>query len=662
MGFSSVQIKYGLTSGDMIIFSKFSDNCSFKVKIQGKNKNNIVEITASSLSFCYYAISSFLKSLSIKKEGIFTNLKILEGNTKNPNRNLIISLSWMENIIEFPFFNLDKWKSFIEFISELRYSRIDFMQWGCTLSSPPKNIGKFEDEWQLWENQKEKENSWPIPEAYRGLKYQEDGWKNGFLFQPWFFPIKSKKIKDSQEFSVCLSAVKYIPLNKWDTNKKKLMKFYWIPPFIKNEKLFRKIIDMIHNFGLEAGFFTTPRVPCAKREDEFRNYWNDIIKYFINQGIDYFLFETEEGPISFQHHKECEFCQKTYGDIFTGYTKKVAKQTIILDEIIQNQSKKIKTGWILHVPLNGGYGNPPERKEWLNNEKNYIENLKIFKENSSENFTLDYAPQKGEHGINHDFLPDIYYEIFGKERIKPTGYTHAWGPIRAFKGLEVYYIALANYLWNYNPEKEKFLRDKISNSYLKKLSKILYGSEKAVFTLAKYSINNRRVIYGVKSAVCPIVWDRTSFAIGQQILKEMFLTALKEKKASYLPYPMDKYKKVMNEISIAERELKKVNFNFPFLSEWDIKEGFYERLALVKSSHLILKFYIFLDKILINLNKKERINKNQIEKLIKIGLLINDISVKSYKDGFWPGCSRLGGLYDYYSFSLYLKNFLKEMR
>ncbi|MCM8788689.1 MAG: hypothetical protein NC907_02740, partial [Candidatus Omnitrophica bacterium] len=375
-----IRLADAINNTNTVIFSLMqSSEEQFYVRRKKDSGINICEFSATSLACCYYGVQAFFRQLEIKKNSLVTELQLLRGKTRNHHRNLIISLSWMENLIEFPFYNLEKWRKFIDLASELRFNRIDFMQWGCTIPEAPADDRKTEDEWELWQNNSKKSGAWPIPEAYRGLKYQEGVWQTHCLFEPWLFPISGKTIKNSALFSVCYPPEKKIKLYRWDANKQRLVCRFWEPPFIKNKKLFRSIVDMIHDRGMRVGIFTTARVQCIKDDRRFEAYWNDVIEFFLEQGVDDFLFETEEGPISFQHHRQCQICQKTYGDIFTGYTKKIARQTEILCKIIKPRSENSKIGWILHVPLHAGYGNPPERREWLANPKNYIENLKIFK-------------------------------------------------------------------------------------------------------------------------------------------------------------------------------------------------------------------------------------------------------------------------------------------
>lgn len=639
-----------------------SNKESFQVKVEKNSDKTVVGFSGSSVSTCYYAIQSFLRETQISRIKLRTKLKAHSGKTKNPYRNLIISLSWMENLIEFPFFNLEKWKDFISLACELRFHRIDFMQWGCTIPDPPLQNTNVEDEWELWEKGKNKESAWPVPQAYRGLKYQEGGWKTRKLFQPWLFPIKGKYIKYADTFSVCYPPENKIPLSYWDKNKQKLIRRLWKPPFIQDKDLFKKIIDFIHRYGMHAGVFTSARVPCVNQEKDFIKYWQEVIRFFLEQGIDDFVFETEEGPLSFEHHKNCKSCQKRFGDIFTGYTLKVANQTNLLNDIINKFNRNSDIGWICHVPLNGGYGNPPERKEWLKNPENYVENLKAFKKSAPENLRMNYAPQPGEHGINHSFLPQIYLDIFGTENIRQTGYTHAWGPVRAFIGLEAYFINEATNLWDFDPANTKSLWKNWQNQNFSKsilhISSKIYGSTKVVKDLAIYSINNRRTILEIKSAVCPYVWDRSVFCIYEQVLKKMFDIARKQQKTSYLFYPRQYYLNLLRRLLAVEKRLQKVKINNSFLScDWNFKEGFEERYSLVKAAKLAVEFLVKYDDILIEFSKTGKIKEKDLHNLLEIGISINNECVNGHKTSIWPGSSRLGGLYDYYAFVQIIKKF-----
>lgn len=643
-------------SCDTIIFSLIqSKDEQFFVEIEKESSCTIVKFSGTEIS-CYYAVQAFFQESKINDKNIFTKLKFQKGQTKNHHRNLIISLSWMENLIEFPFYDFERWKEFIDLVSELRFHRIDFMQWGCTIPSPPQQDKNVDDEWELWQSQEKTTIAWSLPVAYRGLKFQQDGWQKRHLLQPWLFPIKGKTISNSHLFSVCYPPEKQIPLAFWDNFKQKLVRKLWRPPFIQDEKLFRKITDLIHSRGMKTGLFTTPRVPCVKDENGFIEYWKEVIQFFVDQGIDDFVFETEEGPVSFEHHSQCELCHKAFGDIFSGYSKKVAHQVSILNEVVKNCSKNSEIGWILHVPLNGGYGNPPERKEWLKNPENYVENLKVFKKFAPENFTFDYVPFPGEHGITHDFLPRIYFEIFGYNRFRQTGYTHAWGPTRAFTGLEPYYIETARKLWEFVPEKGNLWKpDIISKKSMTILSLKLYGSKRVLSDLARYSINNRRITYGIKSAVCPYVWDRSKFSIYQDVLKKMFESASKRNKISFLPFPKYHYKNLLSKVIRAENRLKTVKIQKSLLScNWNFKNGFDERYALVKATKWAIEFLLLYDEVLVKFSKEKKIKSSDIKKLIKIGLLINKESSSGQKTSFWPSSSRLGGLYDYYAFALLL--------
>ena len=645
-------------AGDRIILS-LAPSISETFQIQLKKDSDAItfEISGNSLASCYYGVYAFLQHAKVNDKVLVTRLKSYMGSTSNPHRNLIVSLSWMENLIEFPFYGFEQWKKFIELVSELRFHRIDFMQWGCTIPDPPAAGTKGEDEWEMWQDGSIQKNDWPIPESYRGLQYQEGGWRNRCVFEPWLFPIAGKTIKNSALFSVCYPPEKTIPLCIWDTGKQKLVHRLWRPPFIKDEKLFRKITDFIHNHGMKTGLFTTPRVPCARDEKNFEAYWKQVIDFFTSQGIDDFLFETEEGPLSFEHHSRCEFCQKTFGDIFTGYTRKIARQTYILGELIRGKSKHSNVGWILHVPLHAGYGNPVERRKWLESPDNYIENLNIFKANAPEDFTLDYVPFPGEKNITHEFLPRIYFDVFGKNRIRPTGYTHAWGPARTFLGLEVYYTGIARSLWEYCPSKEVWRRDELSKKDITTLSLKIYGSKEAMSDLARYSINNRRNLYGEKSAVCPLVWDRGCFAIREQVLKKMFVNALTKKQTSYLPYPRNHYKKALTGVIKAEKRLNSVKISSSwFVSDWNFDEGFSERFALVKASRWILEFLLVYDSMLVKMTNQKKMDRAYINKLLTLGRRINDAVTSGHRSSWWPGSSRLGGIYDYYAFVRFLLN------
>ncbi|HOK80062.1 MAG TPA: hypothetical protein PK303_08065 [bacterium] len=655
MGFPYARLSSKGTGDRIILSLSRSMNETFQVSLKTGSSDIAFEISGNNLASCYYGVYAFLRHTKVNGKVLMTRLKLYRGATKNPHRNLIISLSWMENLIEFPFYSFAKWKNFIEFVSELRFHRIDFMQWGCTIAEPPDTETKTDDEWEMWQDGPRRKGDWPIPESYRGLKYQEGGWRNRCVFEPWLFPISGKTIKNSSLFSVCYPPETTIPLCRWDTGKQKLVHRLWRPPFIKDKKLFRKITGLIHDHGMRTGLFTTPRVPCVKDEKNFESYWKQVIDFFTSQGIDDFLFETEEGPASFEHHRNCKLCQTAFGDIFTGYTRKIARQTRILGELIRKKSKNSKVGWILHVPLHAGYGNPPERRKWLENPNNYIENLHIFKDNAPEDFTLDYVPFPGEKNITHKFLPRVYFDIFGENRIRTTGYTHAWGPTRAFVGLEIYYIDIACSLWEYHPPKQMWRRDEVSKQNTAVLSLKLYGSKRTVSDLARYSINNRRNLYGVKSAVCPLVWDRSCFAIGQQVLKKMLVNALTRKQKSYLPYPRSFYKNALKNVIKAEERLKNVKFSSSvFISEWDFREGFLERAALVKAARWILEFLLVYDSMLVKMANRQNINRTYISKLLTLGHFINDAAVSGQRSSWWPASSRLGGLYDYYVFARFL--------
>ncbi|MCM8805481.1 MAG: hypothetical protein NC825_01950 [Candidatus Omnitrophica bacterium] len=280
-------------SCDTIIFSLIqSKDEQFFVEIEKESSCTIVKFSGTEIS-CYYAVQAFFQESKINDKNIFTKLKFQKGQTKNHHRNLIISLSWMENLIEFPFYDFERWKEFIDLVSELRFHRIDFMQWGCTIPSPPQQDKNVDDEWELWQSKGKTTIAWSLPVAYRGLKFQQDGWQKRHLFQPWLFPIKGKTISNSHLFSVCYPPEKQIPLAFWDNFKQKLVRKLWRPPFIQDEKLFRKITDLIHSRGMKTGLFTTPRVPCVKDENGFIEYWKEVIQFFVDQGIDDFVFETE---------------------------------------------------------------------------------------------------------------------------------------------------------------------------------------------------------------------------------------------------------------------------------------------------------------------------------------------------------------------------------
>ncbi|MCM8768073.1 MAG: hypothetical protein NC911_00065 [Candidatus Omnitrophica bacterium] len=628
----------------------------FKMRISLNRPGYLLDFFGENLASNYYAVHSFLQNCQIKTHCLQTKLQSFSGSPGCYHRNLIISLSWMENLIEFPFFGLKKWQEFVDLLSEWRFTRIDFMQWGCSLPPPPSQAINAQDEWAAWQVTSPTGGSWPIPEAYRGLTYQEQGWKTQLLFQPWLFPLTGKTINQSAEFSVCLPPVAKFPLSRWDTQQKKIIRCLWSPPFIKNKGLFRKVVDYIHRRGMQAGLFTTPRVPCVIREKEFWNFWAEIIEYFAAQGVDSFLFETEEGPLSFQHQQQCSACQKTWGDIFFGYTRKVARQTEILSEVINSCCPGKNTGWILHVPLHAGYGNPPERKEWLKNPSAYRENLKLFRKQAPDDFTLDYLPYPGDHGINHQFLPKIYLDIFGPSRIRPTGYTHAWGPVRSFRGLEPYYLAIAQSLWGYDNVRENFIwKEEIPEKIIACFSKQFYGSGKALFFLARYSLNNRRQLFGQNSLVSPLVWDRASFCIGEQVLKKMLLAASKEKRQSYLPYPVSAYRKALAGVRAAEKYLARVRLvSYHSFSNWDFREGFEERRALVKASRYALEFCLAYDRLLGQISEKQPVRRKALEKLVNLGIKINQAVGFSYRSQFWPSSSRLAGLYDYYAFACFL--------
>ncbi|MCM8821798.1 MAG: hypothetical protein NC831_03165 [Candidatus Omnitrophica bacterium] len=632
-----------------------SSDEKFCVRVEKVSGKIIFEFSASSLSSCYYGIQAFFRHSEVNKNSFVTDLKFHSGKTKNTRRNLIISLSWMENLIEFPFYNLEKWRAFIDLVSELRFNRIDFMQWGCTIPEAPADDRKTEDEWELWQNGSKKSGDWPIPEAYRGLKYQQGVWKSHCLFEPWLFPVSGKSIKKSALFSVCYPPERQIPLCRWDIKKQKLISKLWYPPFIKDKSLFRKLTDLIHDRGMRVGLFTTARVPCAANEKNFEQYWKEVIGFFSKQGVDDFVFETEEGPASFQHHRQCQICQRKYGDIFTGYTRKIARQTNILTKIIKSRSENSNIGWILHVPLHAGYGNPPERSQWLANPKNYIENLKIFKSSAPDDFTLDYVPFPGEKNIRHDFLPQIYFDIFGSKRICATGYTHAWGPARTFLGLEVYYIDIARSLWEYDPSKTVWRREEITKKSIEELSLRLYGSRKAIFELARYSINNRSLLFGEKSVVCPLVWDRSRFCISQQVLKKMLINAFSGKQEGYLPYQRNLYESALKKTMDAEKKLEKVKPSKSFLAcDWDFGEGFLERFSLVKASRWILEFLLVYDSILSIMADRKKLSEKSFKKLIETGIKINNAAAMGHKSSWWPSSSRLGGIYDYYAFARFL--------
>lgn len=645
----------GISTGNLVVFSLIkSKEESFCMQIKRDSRRYICEFSGTSLLSCYYGVQSFLRNAQVRRNAFVTNLRSVRGKTKNNHRNLIISLSWMENLIEFPFYNLEKWRKFIDLASELRFNRIDFMQWGCTIPAPPSVDIKAEDEWELWQESSKKEGTWPVPEAYRGLKYQEGGWRKRYVFEPWLFPIFSRTIRNSALFSVCYPPEKAILLSRWDTGRQKLVRKFWLPPFIKDKNLFREILNLIHDRGMKAGIFTTARVPCVRDEKNFETYWTDVIKFFLAYGVDDFLFETEEGPISFEHHQQCRICQEKYGDIFTGYTKKVAHQTEILSSVIKSINEKSRIGWILHVPLHAGYGNPTERREWLMSPKNYIENLNIFYSSAPKDFTFDYVPFPGEKNIHHDFLPKVYFDIFGSERIRPTGYTHAWGPVRTFLGLEIYYIDIARSLWQHNPSKDVWHREEVTKKAVEKLSSKFYGSKKTVSDLARFSINNRNQVFGEKSVVSPLVWDRSRFCISQQVLRLMLISALSRKQGSFLPYPRRLYENALRSIIEAEKRLEKVKISECLLaSDWNFNEGFLERAALVKASRYALEFLLHYDSFLVKISECVP-DKKGLEKLLELGLRINNFAASGQKSSWWPSSSRLGGLYDYYAFAVFL--------
>ena len=374
--------------------------------------------------------------------------------------------------------------------------------------------------------------------------------------------------------------------------------------------------------------------------------------------MDDFLFETEEGPASFAHHGSCKKCQEAYGDIFAGYTRKVARQTEIIGHILEKAAPAAQVGWILHVPLAGGYGNTPERKEWLKKPGAYMENLRLFERLAPKTFTLDLVLRPGDYGINHDFIPRAYYEVFGPGRIRETGYTHAWGPARAFRGLEAYYIAMARALWSYARPGDGACGDwneGATDRELRAISKTLYNSPAALSDLARFSINNRRLLSGEQSAVSPLSWDRSAFCIGEQILKKMLSAARGGRKSSYLPYPEAEYRKGLAGIRKAEESLKGVRLpQTPLACAWDFGIGLRERVALVRASRFALEFMLVYDGILVSAASGRRVEKRALANLVRLGKRINDAALRGYAGDWWPSTSRVGGLYDYYAFARWL--------
>ena len=655
-GFSGIKLDSLKNAKDTIFLEvdQKSSGDAFSVETIEDNWKTSLIIRATNTACFYYAIDRLFQDITFRRNHLITEIKSIRGKSHNPERNLIIMLSWMEMMFAFPHFSLSQWKDFVDLVSMLRFTRIDFMQWGCTNYEPPASVSRSQNEWESWEKAEKRGNHWPIPAAYEGLKYQQRAWQSLHLFQPWLFPISKRSIRYSEEFSVCLPPVQSIPLAKW--KKGKLEYGFWQPPFIKNPKIFQKIVDCIHERGMKTGIFTTARIPCVKRERLFKNYWSDIIDFFLSQEIDDFVFETEEGPESFQHHKNCTFCKDAYGDIFTGYTKKVAAQTQVLTDIIMKKNSHSSTGWVLHVPLSGGFGNPAERKEWLKNPDNYVENLRLFEKLAHKKFYLNYVSRPGDHGISHNFLPQIYFEVFGQNRIHETGYTHAWGPCRAFYGMEAYFIASAKKLWGFHPEKQQGTwNEGLNKKILSLLSEKLYGSKDVLKDFAGCSINNRRVLQSEKSLVSPFVWDRGIFCIKDNVLKKMLKEVKKEKKDFYLAYPVETYKMNMKVLEKTIKKLEKIKFNpFPLPCSWNFHEGFEQRLALVKAAYFAFKYLIAYNRILVDVSMGRKIDIKRIRVLVELGKKINDHAERGHRNSWWPSTSRLGGLYDYFAFAIWL--------
>jgi hypothetical protein len=135
----------------------------------------------------------------------------------------------------------------------------------------------------------------------------------------------------------------------------------------------------------------------------------------------------------------------------------------------------------------------------------------------------------------------------------------------------------------------------------------------------------------------------------------MFESASKQNKKSFLPFPKYHYKNLLSKVIRAENRLKTVKIQKSLLScNWNFKDGFDERYALVKATKWAIEFLLLYDEVLVKFSKEKKIKSSDIKKLIKIGLLINKESSSGQKTSFWPSSSRLGGLYDYYAFALLL--------
>lgn len=632
---------------------------SFSISVCPEAGKATAVLEGGNLAALYHAANLFLREAGFEGGLLATRLRSARGAPRCSHRNLIIQLSWMEMLNEFPHYGLDGWKRFIDLASELRFTRIDFMQWGCTHPPAPPGQAAGNDEWEAWQGAPPGDaSSWPMPAAYRGLKYQERMWKSSTLYEPWLFPLSGRMIASSEEFSVCLPPARSHPLARWLPRRGLLARGNWLPPFIAKPDLFPALARLIHDRGMRVGLFTTARVPCAVREKAFAAFWSEAISFFRDQGVDDFLFETEEGPASFAHHGTCKKCQAAFGDIFTGYTRKVARQTEIIGGILAKTAPASQVGWILHVPLAGGYGNTPERKEWLKKPDAYMNNLRLFESLAPKTFTLDLVLRPGSYGINHDFIPRAYYEVFGPGRIRETGYTHAWGPARSFRGLEAYYINLARALWNYarpgNGSAGNW-EENVTGRELRALSKALYNSPQVLRDLGRYSINNRRTLFGEKSAVSPLVWDRSAFCIGEQVLKKMLSTAHGGRKSSYLPYSAAEYRKTLAGIRRAETRLGGIKAPQSILAcAWDFRVGFRERVALVRACRFAIEFMLAYDRLLVAATSGRRIDRRALNNLARLGARINDAAVEGYAGDWWPSTSRTGGLFDYFAFARWL--------
>ena len=632
-------IKPGLKINDMYI-----------IKIEKKNNKKNIHITAQNKAALFYAIYTFLKTIKINNKKIDTYEYTLVDWSDRPYRDILIQLQWMEQLFEFPQFDFNKWKSYVDLMAELKYNYIYFMQWGCTCHQYPGQE-KFEEDWQWQISEDEKsEKSWPILPGFKDCYYQERTWNSGFVFEPWLFPFDKKKIKDSQKYSVMLPNADKIPLKYWDASLKKCVPVKWRPPFIKDKKMFRRVNDYIHSRGIKAGLFTTARCYCIDEEKFFIKFWNYVIDHFVKEGIDSFMFETEEGPASFDHIKNCPSCIKFYGKNPLAYTRMVARQIKVLNKIVRSRKQKAEIGWVVHVPLAGGGGTPAERREWLNNPDNYKKNLSIFQKAAPKDFFIDHVPYPGSYGVKHRFLPKLWFDVFGRDRIRDYVYIGAWGPTRAFRGREALYMATVNRVWNYDHPGRQISAEEVSL--------LLYNNDKILKVLAEFSLNDYTKTNGYDSKVSHLVWGHwLNFWVKENILEKMYSAMEEGDKDSYLLFPRKVYLKTKKEIASAFKAIRGVRFNnekLKFICNWDFDRGLQDRIHIMKAVQYALEYLLIYDQVLLKIKKSQRVDK-VIDKLIELGVKINNEAAMAFQKEFWPSTSRIGSLYDYYDFAIEIK-------